>query len=417
MISSRCSPCWSLRLRVLCAGLTIAVSLLGPVSPALSETIVPQGVLVVGRAGPELPFTDAPTEARRGDGAELRVVLLGREGGRRGKKVVVADDDTAPLVLGGRTVRESMRRPFSTIGPVSVRWSVVEPHAWREAGAVSRNGATTPYHTNVSVERESFGRWLGYDEITYYETALGDFDAHAEARRRDASARPPLQRDDVYGGLGTLRYKVELRLDDGTVIASKGAEAVDAYGILPSVHRVSIRADDTFLGTLTSYFMVPEVFGSSGSGRNNQTDRFVGADCADVLTGALRAAGYSKVEHSHVAGLTKYATTVAGPAALDEEGAPDSPVSGVEVGDVIRIDYGGAYTNHTPRAWDHVAVLFEDRSDPDGPQEGGPDGHLDGFDLVVHMGHPHLVVEPMSGQSPARIDVLRWSPKRIGKRR
>ena len=35
-------------------------------------------------------------------------------------------------------------------------------------------------------------------------------------------------------------------------------------------------------------------------------------------------------------------------------------------------------------------------------------GQLDGFDLVIHMGHPRLVIEPLARQAPATIDVLRW---------
>jgi glyoxylase-like metal-dependent hydrolase (beta-lactamase superfamily II) len=59
----------------------------------------------------------------------------------------------------------------------------------------------------------------------------------------------------------------------------------------------------------------------------------------------------------------------------------------------------------TRRGWDHVAVLYEDRSDPNGPHQGGPDGKLDGFDVIVHMGHPRLEVEPLERQTPARVDV------------
>jgi hypothetical protein len=80
----------------------------------------------------------------------------------------------------------------------------------------------------------------------------------------------------------------------------------------------------------------------------------------------------------------------------------------VREGDLIRIDYGGALRGHTPRTFDHVAALWQDKSDPAGPHQGGPDGQLDGFDLVIHMGHPRLVIEPLSQQSPATIDVLRW---------
>ncbi|MBI5482566.1 MAG: hypothetical protein HY906_27170 [Deltaproteobacteria bacterium] len=232
-----------------------------------------------------------------------------------------------------------------------------------------------------------------------------------------AGARPPRAAEDLHDGLGTMRHRAEVRLAGGRVLGTPGAGAVDQFGILPSVFRVSLRRDDTFLGHLTGYFLVPEVFGSAGPGANHQTERFTGADCADVLTGALRRMGHDRVWHTHVAGLTKYARVVAGPVQLDDRGAAPAPVTGVQVGDVIRIRYGTAGEWVTRRGWDHVAVLYEDRSDPAGPHRGQPDGRLDGFDLVVHMGHPRLQVEPLERQTPARIDVLRWDPRRLGPRR
>ena len=33
---------------------------------------------------------------------------------------------------------------------------------------------------------------------------------------------------------------------------------------------------------------------------------------------------------------------------------------------------------------------------------------LDGFDVVAHMGHPRLKIEPLGEQMPATVDVLRW---------
>ena len=207
-------------------------------------------------------------------------------------------------------------------------------------------------------------------------------------------------------GLGTVRYKVEVELD-GARLETPGAGATDTYGVLPSVHRVSIRRRDDFLGHLSAYLLVPEVFGSAGEGRNHQTERFTGADCADVMVGAMRRAG-RPLAYTNVAGLPAYARMVAGSTELDEHGAPARPIAGVREGDLIRIDYGGAMRGHTPRLFDHVAALWEDRSDPAGPDKGGPDGKLDGFDLVIHMGHPRLVIEPLAKQAPATIDVLRW---------
>jgi hypothetical protein len=207
-------------------------------------------------------------------------------------------------------------------------------------------------------------------------------------------------------GVGTLYYKAEIDRD-GVVQASPGAEATDQYGLLPSVHRVSIRTSDDFIGQLSAYLLVPEVFGSAGGGKNHQTERFTGADCADVMIGAMRRKGVA-LAYTNVAGLPAYTKLVAPAVEIDERGIPTQKITGIKVGDLIRINYGGALENHTPRAFDHVAAIWEDKSDPAGPHKGGPDGQLDGFDLVIHMGHPRLVVEPLAGQSPATIDVLRW---------
>lgn len=138
-----------------------------------------------------------------------------------------------------------------------------------------------------------------------------------------------------------------------------------------------------------------------------ETDRFIGADCADVMIGALRASG-KRLAYTNVAGLPSYAKTIAKAVEVDARGMPAREVAGVQRGDLIRIDYGGDLRNHTPRNWDHVAALWEDKSDPAGPLKGDPDGKLDGFDLVIHVGHPRLKIEPLTAQSPATIDVLRW---------
>lgn len=383
--------------------------------PAAADELEPVQVHIVGRAAAGGAWTDAPTEARLGDAPELAVVLEAREGRRR-RVVYLVDDEVAPLTIGGRAVADERRRAWDALGTVAVRWSAVEPHAWRPADEPAANGATTPYYTNVVSGGDDHGEWLGWDRVSYFATPLGDWSTDAAARRRPASARPPRAADDLFGGLGTLRYRAELRLDDrdGATLASPGPEAVDTYGIKPAVHRVSIRRDDTYLGWLTSYFLVPEVFGSAGPGANHQTERYVGADCADVLVGALHAGGHDGVPYTGVAALDRYADVVAGPGTLDDDGRPEGDaLSGVLPGDVIRIDYGGEFEGLTPRSWDHVAVLFEDRSDPEGPHEGRANGTLDGFDLVVHMGHPQLKLEPLAGQCPARVDVLRWDPDRI----
>lgn len=365
-------------------------------------------VIVIGRAGAAGPWTDGPTEARAADGASLSLVAIGREGKRR---VVYADPAIATLRIAGKPVPARERRDLAALGDVAVQWSIVEPHGFR-ATTPAANGATSAFYSNVSTERDDFGRWLGYDHIDYFATVVRPWRRGLDGAHLPAAIASGDPDAIQLAGVGTVRYQAALRLPGGTVVASPGVEATDAFGLLPKVHRVSIRRGDDYLGWLSSYLLVPEVFGSAGGGKNHQTERFTGADCADVLVGALRRSGRTDVPYTNVAGLPRHARTVAGTAILDERGAPDRPIPGVRPGDLVRIDYGGALTGHTPRSWDHVAALWEDRSDPAGPHAGGPDGHLDGFDLVIHMGHPRLVIEPLAEQSPATVDVLRWRDRR-----
>ena len=339
-------------------------------------------------------WTDAATEARIDQKAELSVVVIDR---RRGKRVVMAPAGVEKVKLGGRAVAA---REVVALAATSVKWSTVEPHGFRKSTA--KNGATSAFYSNVSTESKSFGRWLGYDTVEYFEHVMFE-----KGTPIITATIAPSEKDSVQvTGLGTLRFKAEVEVG-GEVIATPGAEATDKFGILPSVHRVSIRGSDDFLGWLGAYLLVPEVFGSAGPGKNHQTERFVGADCADVMIGAMRRMG-RKMNYTNVAGLPALATQVAAAVEVDEHGMPPTEISGVKPGDLIRIDYGGSLRGHTPRNWDHVAALWQDRSDPKGPAKGGPDGKLDGFDLVIHVGHPRLKIEPLSGQSPATIDVLRW---------
>jgi len=385
-------------------GALIVVGLTVSASVAAAAPFRAERVVIVGRVADGAPWTDAPTEARAGEGAELAVVLVGREGWRR---VVVADRALAIVKLGGRTIEASARRDAASLGPMRVQWSTVEPHGFREGEA--ENGATSAFYANVSTEPSDFGRWLGYDRIDYFERVIAPWSDAPGARRIPAEVTSGEPGAVQVAGVGTVRYKVEVELD-GQHLATPGAERTDAFGVTRAVHRVSIRQGDDFMGWLAAYLLVPEVFGSAGGGANHQTERFTGADCADVMVGAMRRTGRKDIAYTNVAGLPRHASVVAAPVVLDDDGMPPAPITGIRRGDLVRIDYGGALSGHTPRSWDHVAAVWEDRSDPRGPHRGMADGQLDGFDLVIHMGHPRLVIEPLAAQSPATVDVLRWKP-------
>src|SRR5205814_7803584 len=105
-------------------------------------------------------------------------------------------------------------------------------------------------------------------------------------------------------------------------------DAVGPRGILPTVMRVSFRADgaDDLPAYLTSFFNVPNLFGSAGTGTGHQTDLHQGADCADVIVGAARKMGEA-LPYSSVAGLFEHTHPVTPPLYLTPDGlftaAPD----------------------------------------------------------------------------------------------
>ncbi|MEJ7599495.1 MAG: hypothetical protein WKG01_16425 [Kofleriaceae bacterium] len=351
--------------------------------------VVPERVIVVGRVGTGA-WTDAPTAARLDQQAELAAVVIARRGKQR---VVLAPSLITKVKLAGTAWKTE---PLAG----RVQWSTVEPHGFRSQPA--SNGVTTEFYSNVSQDAGTFGNGLGYDHIDYFERVVMPWSEVATIPATVTAGEVGAQQ---VPGLGTIRYKVEVELT-GTKLASPGAEARDLFGLRPEVHRVSVRKSDDFIGQLSAYLLVPEVFGSAGPGRNHQTERFTGADCADVMIGAARRMG-RRVPYTNVAGLPAVGKQIAPATELDERGMPARAITKVRAGDLIRIDYGGQLRGHTPRGWDHVAALWEDRSDPNGRDHGRPDGRLDGFDLVIHMGHPRLVIEPLSEQAPATIDVVR----------
>ena len=42
----------------------------------------------------------------------------------------------------------------------------------RDNLSLAANGATSEFYSNVSTEPKTFGHWLGYDRIDYFETVV-----------------------------------------------------------------------------------------------------------------------------------------------------------------------------------------------------------------------------------------------------
>jgi hypothetical protein len=313
---------------------------------------------LVARSGDR--FEPGPIQARVGDEVEVRVVLRGPDGRTYGDVDRVGSRRVAgPLPEGAE-----------------VRWLRVRPRY--------------QHYSNVVQWGAFEGDWRGIERLLYAEE---DLEPNEEITIEGAVLRLRGRGD----GPGTTWIAAEVSLPDGRRLHTPGALSTDRHGIDRDVLRISFRAGDDFLGWLASYFGVPFVFGSV----SRQVDRYTGADCADVLIGALRASGRG-FRYVSVAGISRYARPLGDVMTIDARGrlrAEDGSLvhmrwgTDVGPGDLVAIDY-----ESLGRRWDHIGALVSD----DG------DGVLDGSDLLRNMTMYGLADRPISEQGAVRVRVWRW---------
>lgn len=311
-------------------------------------------------------WSTAPVQARVGEPVTLGVAAYAR-----GRRVALPDGAT---VRWRRVLPRTEHRDFPSLNP----------------GLSSFSNAVLfgPRH----------GRWIGYDRLEYEAAPVAEQGPTLTLRRAG----------DDHEGAGSAWYAADVTLPDGTIVRTPNEATVDALGLSPSVMRVSFRSGDDYLGWLSTYFHVASVFGSNGSSdATHQTDRYTGADCADVLIGALRASGLRAVRYTSVAGIHEYAAARSGVLRVEADGGvrdERGPValrwgSDVLPGDLVAIDYADDADHSLPRAWDHIGALVADTNG---------DGVLDGGDTLRHEGSHGLVDTPLRHAGAMRVALWRW---------
>lgn len=362
--------------------LAVASALAWGLAPSLAAADLRAWVVARTASG---ELVDAPVQARVGDEVTLTVALEDEQG-------LWAD---APVRSG-----RHRRRPAGPL-PAGLRiaWHRVVPALVHTRTASPNPGIAS--FSNAVLTGPRHGEWLGYDTLEY------DAQPIAASEGTPSAALLTLHADRAHGGAGSRWLAAEITLADGRRVRTPDETSVDRLGLTREVMRVSFRTGDDYLGWLSTYFDVPNLFGSSG-GRDHQTDRYVGADCADVLVGGWRAMGH-RVAYASVSGVATFATprteafaqTEQG-AIVDGEGRALALRWGREIapGDLVTIDYASPGDDALlPRAWDHIGALV---SDADG------DGVLSTGDVVRHMSTMGLADEPLAHHGSVRLRVYRW---------
>jgi hypothetical protein len=351
----------------------------------------PWRALVVARPPGAEVFSTAPVQARVRERVSLATVLVDARGQLRGPPV--------PVRLGARVMTP---RPLPE-GSVT-RWLRVVPRMEHVDTPPPNPGV--PSFSNAVLFGPRHGRWIGYDRLEYETREVAPSDASIAPDgllSLDESALP-----SPHDGAGSMWFSAAVTLPDGLVVRAPDGASVDRLGLSRSVARVSFRSDDSYLGWLSTYFGVPNVFGSNGAGGDHQSDRYTGADCADVLVGAMRARGVRSIPYLSVAQIGEATRRLTGVLVLDASGQVRTraarPVTlrwGEDVlpGDLVTLGYQSDPENSLPRAWDHIGALVRDEN---------RDGVLDGADILRHMGGRGLEDTHVLHGGPMQIALWRW---------
>lgn len=351
---------------------------------------------VVGRLAGALGRVSSAVDARLGETVEVFVEVAGRLDGRR----VLFSEDGA---------RGHVSWVDSGCPPAELRWQRVEP-TMEHVTTEGPNPGSSIY-ANAVMFGPRHGAWIGYDKLEYNASPVDDADdlwSWSVAEARPSESELMRSRGAGMEHLGVMRLSVSITPALGEVRRSAGAEARRRGGISEDVFRYTVRGGDDVFGWLTTFFNVPYVFGSAGVGVRSQAERYIGADCADVIVAALRRAGHRDFAYTSVAGLIRELPRASEPIVVSTspgESAAATSDYRPAPGDILAIDYIGATS--LPRPWDHVVVLVEDR---------GPGGEADGVlgpeDQVADIGDARgLRFSALGDQGRVRVLPLRPKPR------
>ncbi len=315
----------------------------------LSDVTIKEVSIVSGKTG-EAP-SDANKTVQFADDITLHIVIGADD--TNGSYLFYCDVDT--IILDNNPVST---RPISElINNADVSWFKIE------------NNCKEKWYSNTEPD------WH-WDRLDYTESHLGNFGFSIPCDVAPTILTPVVVDRQA---VGTMRFRVKVVYKDKKY-ASTGMDSRYKNCISEDIHRVS-RKGSTGVDILDFGLALcnsPYIWGSAsftGSKFDNQAERYLGADCADLAVASARMAGYTKMPYGgsrtlgpstdRIAKTTKIRNRI-----YCDKNTNTIPIGteGVLLGDFI--------------IWDgHIGLLYQDNE---------PIGLLDESDLVFHT----LFAEP-----------------------
>lgn len=261
---------------------------LAPPAHAAKKVRILRAWIAAGAKGQ--PASTREVRVKRGTDVRLYAVVEAIVDGKR-RTFSRAKD----LRRGRRKVKGVKAWPRA-LGALKLTWYKLEADPISDGIYDNTGTMERGWHPEARKSHPERWHWCSIDYVET-KTKWGNVWSHR------ADAKPTTTPN--YGGLGTMRFvlRVEHR---GKVVFTRGRAHKDRSGLKRGIATVRFRRDDSSVGYMTELMNVPYVFGSSstsGRARDHQTERAVGADCADLVVYGWRRQGRKKQKYTWTGGL------------------------------------------------------------------------------------------------------------------
>ena len=326
---------------------------------------------IVSNKNNETIATTLPKYPTVDDTVNLNLVL---EANQNGKKQYFSE--LSDIIVDGKKIQTDKISKWDSAkyGKLSINWFKVEP--------TQKNISNT----------DPVWHW---EKVNYVETL---FQKNAWTIKADVNPTYLTPQNNK----GTMRFKAQVKYGNKS-ISTPGAESYGKIGIKDNVHRISVKGNtgNPIIDWAYSFMNQPYIWGSAtptGKSKDHQSEKYIGADCADLVVAAARKAGHN-IEYggSHnISPLNKRRDTefISREPGLYTDGAyrkgKELVVIGpgnVKVGDIVLYNR-------------HVGILSKDLP---------PKGILSENDLIIHTLFKEPIEEPISQAYSPPFSIVRFN--------
>ncbi len=337
----------------------------------INSSIKVTNVYILSKVGDNGIASSKPKYPTIGDKVNLYAIIKAKED----EKTVYFSELQEVTVQGNKISKEKIKKwDKTTYGNIAINWSKVEP--------------------TQRILSNTFPVWH-WAKVKYSETPIRSTGWSIRADLNPTYLTP-------QKGLGTMRFKIDVKYGRHK-LSTPGKKSYGKTGIKDDVHRISMRGNTgiPIIDWGYSFMNQPYIWGSASPTRkdkDHQSEKHIGADCADLVVAAARKAGH-KISYG---GSHNISPNDVRKDTIFISRRPKSHTDGIYRKNKKQIKIG----KDNVRLGDivlwkgHVGILSKDRP---------PVGYLSSNDLVLHTLFKEPAEEPISEIYKPKFSIVRFN--------